>query len=269
MKSTTKLLYDIFGYDDESVIKYDFLPEAQDNLGDLLLIDVIHQSFSKLTAREGYILELRYGISKDCHCHTLEQISNELSCTRERIRQIQAKAFRKLRHPSRSKYLKPFLPTNKEMRIGIARTELFNKLKAIYREDLALIVASRIKEPDLRAAFISTENALKISCGQLLSQCLSCGKPLPPNWTFCDRKCKSQYNHIVLICDGCGNPFVRKKNEMIYKIKDKLKVSNKVFCCRACYHQKNYSGEICSTCGRTKPILHKEKVLIKEEKNNG
>ncbi len=61
-----------------------------------------------LTPREQMVLRLRYGID-DGHPRTLEEVGKEFNVTRERIRQIEAKALRKLRHPSRSKKLKDFL----------------------------------------------------------------------------------------------------------------------------------------------------------------
>lgn len=61
-----------------------------------------------LTPREEKVLRLRYGL-EDGKMHTLEEVGEEFDVTRERIRQIEAKALRKLRHPSRSKILKDFL----------------------------------------------------------------------------------------------------------------------------------------------------------------
>ncbi len=68
------------------------------------LIGVLH----KLTPREEMVLRLRYGID-DGRARTLEEVGREFNVTRERIRQIEAKALRKLRHPSKSKKLKDFL----------------------------------------------------------------------------------------------------------------------------------------------------------------
>ena len=61
-----------------------------------------------LTPREERVLRLRFGIGKE-NDHTLEQVGQDFEVTRERIRQIEAKALRKLRHPSRSKRLQSFL----------------------------------------------------------------------------------------------------------------------------------------------------------------
>ena len=61
-----------------------------------------------LTAREEAVIRLRFGLM-DGRCHTLEEVGSEFNVTRERIRQIEAKALRKLRHPSRSRKLKDFL----------------------------------------------------------------------------------------------------------------------------------------------------------------
>lgn len=61
-----------------------------------------------LTEREKRVLELRFGI-EDGRPRTLEEVGKEFGVTRERIRQIEAKALRKLRHPSRSKKLKDYL----------------------------------------------------------------------------------------------------------------------------------------------------------------
>ena len=68
------------------------------------LVDVL----STPTPREEKVLKLRFGI-EDGRTRTLEEVGKEFNVTRERIRQIEAKALRKLRHPSRSKKLKDFL----------------------------------------------------------------------------------------------------------------------------------------------------------------
>lgn len=73
-----------------------------------LLRDQIRASLSALTERERQVLELRFGLV-DGKDHTLEEVSQYFEVTRERIRQIESKALRKLRHPSRSSDLREFL----------------------------------------------------------------------------------------------------------------------------------------------------------------
>ncbi len=63
---------------------------------------------STLTPREERILRMRFGIGMNTD-HTLEEVGNKFSVTRERIRQIEAKALRKLKHPTRSRVLRSFL----------------------------------------------------------------------------------------------------------------------------------------------------------------
>ena len=63
---------------------------------------------SSLTSREEKVLRMRFGIGEK-YDHTLEEVGQDFDVTRERIRQIEAKALRKLRHPSRSKRLKSFI----------------------------------------------------------------------------------------------------------------------------------------------------------------
>ena len=72
------------------------------------LKDEISEVLLTLTEREEQVLKLRFGL-EDGTCRTLEEVGNMFGVTRERIRQIEAKALRKLRHPSRSKKLKDYL----------------------------------------------------------------------------------------------------------------------------------------------------------------
>ena len=65
-------------------------------------------ALESLTDRERQVVKLRFGL-EDGRARTLEEVGKEFNVTRERIRQIEAKALRKLRHPSRSKRLKDFL----------------------------------------------------------------------------------------------------------------------------------------------------------------
>lgn len=74
----------------------------------LMLKEQLLDVLNTLTPREQKVIMLRYGVD-DGHSRTLEEVGREFNVTRERIRQIEAKALKKLRHPSRSKRLKDFL----------------------------------------------------------------------------------------------------------------------------------------------------------------
>lgn len=91
----------------------DFIPDDDalapaDAASMLLLKEQLSEVLKTLTVREEKVLSLRFGL-EDGHPRTLEEVGKEFNVTRERIRQIEAKALRKLRHPSRSKKLKDFL----------------------------------------------------------------------------------------------------------------------------------------------------------------
>ena len=73
-----------------------------------LLKDQIEEVLESLNEREQKVLKLRFGL-EDGRARTLEEVGKEFDVTRERIRQIEAKALRKLRHPSRSKKLRDYL----------------------------------------------------------------------------------------------------------------------------------------------------------------
>ncbi|MGN1033892.1 MAG: sigma-70 family RNA polymerase sigma factor, partial [Intestinibacter sp.] len=73
-----------------------------------LLKDQIEEVLASLNEREQKVLKLRFGL-EDGRARTLEEVGKEFDVTRERIRQIEAKALRKLRHPSRSKKLRDYL----------------------------------------------------------------------------------------------------------------------------------------------------------------
>ena len=72
------------------------------------LRETTHAVLAQLTPREAKVLRMRFGIGEKSD-HTLEEVGQDFEVTRERIRQIEAKALRKLRHPSRSKQLKSFI----------------------------------------------------------------------------------------------------------------------------------------------------------------
>ena len=83
-------------------------PAPQDAAAYTLLKEQLEEVMATLTPREAKVLRLRFGLN-DGKARTLEEVGKEFDVTRERIRQIEAKALRKLRHPSRSKKLKDYM----------------------------------------------------------------------------------------------------------------------------------------------------------------
>ena len=100
------------GEEDDSHLG-DFIPDEEspaphDSAAYTLLKEQLEDVMSTLTPREAKVLKLRFGL-EDGKARTLEEVGREFQVTRERIRQIEAKALRKLRHPSRSKRLKDYM----------------------------------------------------------------------------------------------------------------------------------------------------------------
>ncbi len=83
-------------------------PAPADAASQTILREVIERELHTLTPREEHVIKLRFGLY-DGRTRTLEEVGKEFNITRERIRQIEAKALRKLRHPSRARHLKGFL----------------------------------------------------------------------------------------------------------------------------------------------------------------
>ena len=83
-------------------------PAPQDSAAHTLLREQLEEVMDTLTPREAMVLKLRFGL-QDGKARTLEEVGKQFDVTRERIRQIEAKALRKLRHPSRSKKLRDYM----------------------------------------------------------------------------------------------------------------------------------------------------------------
>ena len=99
--------------DDEDSHLGDFIEDTNvmspiDNTTDINLMETVRDVLAGLTPREAKVLRMRFGIDMNTD-HTLEEVGKQFDVTRERIRQIEAKALRKLRHPSRSEQLRSFL----------------------------------------------------------------------------------------------------------------------------------------------------------------
>ena len=86
----------------------DDTPAPADAASATILREVIEKELNTLTPREAHVIKLRFGLY-DGRTRTLEEVGKEFDITRERIRQIEAKALRKLRHPSRARHLRGFL----------------------------------------------------------------------------------------------------------------------------------------------------------------
>ena len=100
------------GHEDSSTLG-DFIPDEEvtgpvDATSRQMLKEQIQAALGVLSPREREVLEQRYGLV-DGKAHTLEEVGREFHVTRERIRQIEARALRKLRHPSRSRQLRDYL----------------------------------------------------------------------------------------------------------------------------------------------------------------
>jgi RNA polymerase primary sigma factor len=89
-------------------IKDETMPEPDDAASAQLLREQLRAILKSLNPRERQVLEMRFGL-KDGQSHTLEEVGQAFGVTRERIRQIEAKALRKLRHPLRSRKLRDYL----------------------------------------------------------------------------------------------------------------------------------------------------------------
>ena len=89
-------------------IQDDDSPAPHDSAAYTLLKEQLEEVMNTLTPREAKVLKLRFGL-EDGRARTLEEVGREFEVTRERIRQIEAKALRKLRHPSRSKKLRDYM----------------------------------------------------------------------------------------------------------------------------------------------------------------
>lgn len=105
-------LEDPVGGEDSSQLE-DFIPdedalEPLDAASREMLREQVQRALSALSERERQVLELRFGLV-DGKDHTLEEVSRYFNVTRERVRQIEAKALRKLRHPTRSRHLRDYL----------------------------------------------------------------------------------------------------------------------------------------------------------------
>lgn len=185
MNNYTKLYMAIFG--DDRTIDGEYMP----NLGYFQGIEICQLCEETLTAREAKILEYRFGLGEEDTPKTLLEVANEEGVTPERIRQIESKALRKLRHPTRACRIPRLSFYDTEM--AKARTYVYRGLIfSGYAEDIARIVAGGLEDDELQAAIKSAPKSLEIYYGTI-SHCGYCKKALPPDYEFCDRHCKASY----------------------------------------------------------------------------
>jgi RNA polymerase sigma factor (sigma-70 family) len=88
------------------------LPDAQ--LEEVEMKEDVHKALETLSNREEKILRMRFGIGEKDGDHTLEEVAKDFEVSRDRIRQIEARALRKLHHPSRSKQLRQYVQPSKD-----------------------------------------------------------------------------------------------------------------------------------------------------------
>ena len=107
--------FDVFEKHESEKINGDLFPrelicedDIEEKVSYIMLREQLHEVLETLTEREQRVLELRYGL-RGGEAKTLEEVGNAFNVTRERVRQIEAKALRKLRHPSRSRKLRDFI----------------------------------------------------------------------------------------------------------------------------------------------------------------
>ena len=256
-----KLMWDVFRAPGE--IDPDLRPPWQEGPEREMLLA---EAMSTLGEREQRVLTVLYGL-EGIECRTLWQASEEIGYKSKthhaavaRVCQTRAKALRKLRHPSRSKKLRGYMPLGVDIRLAIAKTELYAKLSQIYPKKVALTVARQVRLEDMRQALGSTEAAIRSSCGRQVSHCVNCGKPLPPAWNFCDAHCRALYNIITVVCDGCGQPFPRHTYQLWARKKGEKYGKTRNYCCRACLWHRDGTGEPCPACGRKKIIREASSV---------
>lgn len=89
-------------------IEDETIPQPGEVATNALLKEQLRETLSSLSAKERRLIELRFGLG-DGRSHTLEEVGVEFGLTRERIRQIESRALRKLRHPSRSRKLREYI----------------------------------------------------------------------------------------------------------------------------------------------------------------
>lgn len=216
-----------------------------------------------LSDREGHVLKLRFGLNEGSQPLTYEQTCRHFGVTRERIRQIEAKSLRKLRHPTRTKYLRPFLyqVTDEDEEACEQRHSIFMKLSTHYKNDSQVpeLIAHQLQ----RKVLVQVEGLIDetdwkeinriahYSCTvleELPRVCGLCEEPTLPPFEWCIIHIKTGGKLFPLICDGCGVQFTRFVTYQTSFTRRTGRTQHKVFHDKACMHTN--IGELLRTVPR-------------------
>lgn len=242
------MLSDVYGDSHEAHRFYD-KPSVHHWVDQHTSLWAVRQVISSLTPRERTIILMRYGfLSGGQLIVTLETIGRKFGVTRDRIRQILLKAFRKLRHPSRSKFLDPFrvVYTETDTLASLTRRELYNMLIHDFNKTLSYEITMRITRTHLTAALTATKEGFPKDLNRLLAYscfyqnqltpCVLCDEPSLPNFDWCLVH-MNEWRKVVLICDGCGIRFTRSPAGLINYSRTHGRTQWGVFHDFACYHK--------------------------------
>lgn len=129
-------------YENLSLLSYDGEEQLIDEVNQSLMQEIVMDVLDTLTPREEKVLRLRFGFD-DGYQRTLEEVGKKFNVTRERIRQIEASAIRKLRHPARSKKLIGFIETGKGQEKNESKTILLDDIDQLIPKNVQLTNTQR------------------------------------------------------------------------------------------------------------------------------
>jgi transcriptional regulator len=223
-----------------------YLTESEDGE---TLYDAVDKVSQMITKREWDVLNERLGLDGS-KSKTFEEVARLLGVTRERIRQIEAKGLRKLRHPFRNVILRPFFrePDAEDIEALEGRLHLHELIKGDLGESLAKSLVQRTTRYYLPQAIRAAEEgfpkelnrAIAYSCQVVhtFTPCGLCGEPVPPGLDWClSHLSMYKRNQMVLICDGCGTKFPRDLAHMTGFLSRVGRTQHKVYHDKACFYE--------------------------------
>ena len=185
---------------------------------------------TQITARMAKVIRLHFGL-EDGRARTYEQVGREFDLTRERVRQIEAVAFRRLRHPTRSRALRPFIydPTPADEWVLTARYTLYDMLCEIHKPQIAFDMARLLSREWLQAMAVAIREGTPAqiaeivakSCQRPTSLCLTCKGPTLAEWEFCSPQCERDFRVVTITCHGCGGDLRRPARTVVYRLGEK------------------------------------------------